>query len=89
MNTLFQSSTPAPCPKCGTARRFWFCAPHCFNFFCERDSNLDLAPHSDEYCEAHGIKPAREDFAANEMIELPAPEFRRNVLVAAAEMVFK
>lgn len=45
----------------------------------------DLAPHSDAYCAARGIRPAREDWAENETVELPAVEFRRNVLVAAAE----
>lgn len=45
----------------------------------------DLAPHSDAYCVSHGIRPAREDWAQNETVELPAVEFRRNVLVAAVE----
>lgn len=48
---------------------------------------IDLAAHSDAYCAARGIRPAREDWAANETVELPAVEFRRNVLVAAAERV--
>lgn len=45
----------------------------------------DLAPHSDSYCLARGIRPAREDWAANELVDLPAVEFRRNVLVAMAQ----
>ena len=42
----------------------------------------DLAPHSDAYCVSRGIKPACEDWAVSELVELPAVEFRRNVLVA-------
>ena len=49
------------------------------------DVHFDLAPHSDAYCLARGIRPAREDWAANELVELPAVEFRGNVLAAVSK----
>lgn len=51
------------------------------------DIERDLAPLSRSACARRGIAHSSEDYAANELVELPAPEYRRNVLLAAAERI--
>jgi hypothetical protein len=51
----------------------------------QEEIDRDLAPLSPTECARRGLVHSSEDYAVNELIELPAPEYRRNVLVAAAE----
>lgn len=89
LSGLFSKPPVHPCPRCGSAMTVINCRWVCQWLYCDRDARRDLAPHSDAYCAARGIRPAREDYAQNETVELPEVEFRRNVLVAAAERVWR
>lgn len=51
------------------------------------DIDRDLAPLSRSACARRGIAHSSEDHATNELIELPAPEYRRNALLVAAERI--
>lgn len=49
------------------------------------NATSDLAPLSPDECARRGIRHSSKDFDTRELTELPALEFRRNVLLAAAE----
>lgn len=49
------------------------------------DIERDLAPLSRSECAARGIVHSSEDHALNELVELPAHEYRINALLTAAE----